>query len=56
MVVSGQVLKEEDGVIVLNPGSTTIPKDGSSSFAVYQNGQIELWDLESQSMIQALKL
>jgi putative phosphoesterase len=60
VVVSGhthvKVLKEQDGVILLNPGSTTIPKDGSSSVALYENGQIELWDLESQSVIKALKL
>ena len=46
VVVSGhthvKVLKEQDGIILLNPGSTTIPKDGTSSFAFYENGQIEL--------------
>lgn len=60
VIVSGhthvKVLKEQEGVIFLNPGSTTIPKDGSSSVACYENGQIELWDLETQSMIQSLKL
>ncbi|MEW8987501.1 MAG: phosphodiesterase, partial [Bacillus sp. (in: firmicutes)] len=40
-----KVLKQQDGVIVLNPGSTTIPKDGSCSIALYGQGQIELWDL-----------
>lgn len=60
VVVSGhthvKVLKEQDGVIVLNPGSTTIPKDGTSSFALYENGQIELWDLDRQSVITVFKL
>ena len=60
VVVSGhthiKVLKEQDGIIVLNPGSTTIPKDGTSSFAFYENGKIELWDLESQSVIKVLPL
>ncbi|NMD69807.1 phosphodiesterase [Bacillus sp. DNRA2] len=60
VVVSGhthvKVLEEKHGIIVLNPGSTTIPKDGSSSFAVYENGQIELWDIESKSQIKVLKL
>ncbi|MGJ7919119.1 phosphodiesterase [Neobacillus sp. LXY-4] len=60
VVVSGhthvKVLKEQDGIIVLNPGSTTIPKDGTMSFALYENGQIELWDLDSQSVIQTLKI
>ncbi|WP_042461410.1 phosphodiesterase [Neobacillus dielmonensis] len=60
VVISGhthvKVLKEQDGVIVLNPGSTTIPKDGTSSFAFYENGQIELWDLDNQLQIKVLKL
>jgi putative phosphoesterase len=51
-----KVLKEQDGIILLNPGSTTIPKDGTSSFAFYENGQIELWDLDSQSVIKVLTL
>ena len=29
---------EQDGIIRLNPGNTTIPKDGTSSFAFYENG------------------
>ena len=51
-----KVLKEKDGIIVLNPGSTTIPKDGSRSIALYENGQIELWDLESQALMECIKL
>ena len=51
-----QKAKELGGIIVLNPGSTTIPKDGTSSFAFYENGKIELWDLESQSVIKVLPL
>jgi putative phosphoesterase len=60
VVVSGhthvKVLEEKEGIIVLNPGSTTIPKDGSSSFAVYQNGRIELWDLKRRVVIKDLNL
>ncbi|MCT8136852.1 phosphodiesterase [Anaerobacillus sp. CMMVII] len=60
VVISGhthvKVLKEQDGIIVLNPGSTTIPKDGTTSFAFYENGQIELWDLDSESVIKIFKL
>jgi putative phosphoesterase len=60
VVISGhthvKVLKEQDGIIVLNPGSTTIPKDGIKSFAFYENGQIELWNLDSKSVIKTLRL
>lgn len=30
-----------DGVLFANPGSVSIPKDGSHSYAVYQDGAIE---------------
>ena len=60
VVVSGHThvkkLKEQNGIIVLNPGSTTIPKDGSTSFAVYEKGVIELWDLERETVIETLYL
>lgn len=32
-------------VRMLNPGSVSIPKDGSNSYAVYQDGEFELRDL-----------
>ena len=32
-------------VSAVNPGSVSIPKDGSNSFAVYQDGEFELRDL-----------
>lgn len=60
VVVSGhthvKILKKQDGIIILNPGSTTIPKDGTKSFAFYENGQIELWDLDRQAVIKILKI
>lgn len=58
VVVSGhthvKVLEEKDGVILLNPGSTTIPKDGTCSFARYANGTIELWDLDKKEIMKVL--
>ena len=60
VVVTGhthvKVLEEKDGIILLNPGSTTIPKDGSSSLAIYDKGEITLWDLEKKEIIQTLKV
>ncbi|WP_062353062.1 phosphodiesterase [Bacillus kwashiorkori] len=51
-----KVLEERDGIILLNPGSTTIPKDGSSSYALYDNGKIELRDLESGSILKSISI
>ncbi|MBU5593836.1 phosphodiesterase [Amphibacillus sp. MSJ-3] len=60
VVVSGhthvKVLEKKDGVIVLNPGSTTIPKDGSRSYAYYQNGEIILFDLDQGKVIKTIVL
>ncbi len=42
-----KVLEEvEGGVTVFNPGSVSIPKDGSHSFGVYENGRFRLELLE----------
>ncbi len=42
-----KVLEEvEGGVTVFNPGSVSIPKDGSHSFGVYENGRVRLELLE----------
>lgn len=60
VVVSGhthvKVLEKKDGIVVLNPGSTTIPKDGSRSYAYYENGEIVLWDMDKEKEIQRLQL
>lgn len=60
VVVSGhthvKVLEKKDGIIVLNPGSTTIPKDGSRSYAYYQDGEISLYDIDEQKVIQKIEL
>lgn len=60
VVVSGhthiKVLEEKDGVIVLNPGSTTIPKDGSRSCAYYNKDEIILWDLDRETVIEKIKI
>lgn len=60
VVVTGhthvKVLQEKDGVILLNPGSTTIPKDGTASCAVYENGQIQLLELETGNVLKKLRI
>ena len=37
-----KVNEERDGLLFLNPGSVSLPKDGSHSYAIYENGQFEL--------------
>lgn len=60
VIISGhthvKVLEEKDGVVVLNPGSTTIPKDGSRSYAYYENGELFLWDMDRDELIKKVKI
>ena len=34
--------RREDGLVLLNPGSVSIPKDGSASYATYEDGTLAL--------------
>ena len=40
-----------DSVTYVNPGSTSLPKDGSKSFAVYENGEVVLKGLENGEVL-----
>ncbi|MDY3006659.1 phosphodiesterase [Anaerococcus sp. AGMB00486] len=40
-----KVMDNIDGINVINPGSTTLPKDGTNSCAVYQDGKWEFIEL-----------
>lgn len=45
-----KVLERCGDVVMLNPGSTSIPKDGSASFAVYDSGRIALKSLSGETL------
>ncbi|NMB13886.1 MAG: phosphodiesterase, partial [Gallicola sp.] len=40
-----KVLEEKEGITLLNPGSTSIPKDGSASVATYEDGVFKLVEI-----------
>ena len=42
-----------DGVMFVNPGSTSIPKDGCASYAVYDNGTFALKTLDGKTLLEA---
>lgn len=44
-------LEYSDDLLVVNPGSTSIPKDGSKSLAIYEDGEISLVELESGKVV-----
>lgn len=41
-----KTLDARDGVLFVNPGSTSLPKDGTASYAVYENGVFCLKDMD----------
>lgn len=40
-----KTLKKSYGIYMMNPGSISIPKDGTASYGVYENGKLYLKDL-----------
>ena len=47
------VLEEREGVVFLNPGSTTIPKGGSMpSYAVWDSGKISIISLDNGDVVK----
>lgn len=50
-----KVLAEQGGITYVNPGSTSLPKDGSRSFAVYEDGCVTLKALETGGTLMSLE-
>ena len=46
-------LDRRNGVLFVNPGSTSIPKDGSASYAVYDHGAFALKSLDGVTLREA---
>lgn len=51
-----KVLDKIDNITILNPGSTTLPKDGTKSICLYENGIFKLINLETGEIIKEEKL
>ena len=49
-----KVLEAHGGVLFCNPGSISLPKDGSRSYAVYEDGTVTLKLLDDASASNAL--
>lgn len=49
-------LSREENLIVINPGSTSLPKDGVRSVAVIEDNLIQLINVENKQVIKELKL
>ena len=59
MIVTGhthiKVLDKKNGIILLNPGSTTIPKDGIASVAMMDDEKIKLIDINTKEILKELE-
>lgn len=51
-----KVLEDKEGVILLNPGSPSIPKDGVKSVAIIDDDEIKLIDTDSNKVLSSLKI
>ena len=52
-----QVLEEKDGIIYVNPGSTSFPKGGNeASYATFEEGKISLKRLSNGSVIASMDI
>lgn len=51
-----QVLKKENGIVYINPGSPSFPKGGNeASFALFEEGKIEIRRLVDSSVIASMR-
>ncbi len=51
-----KTLYEENGIIHLNPGSISLPRDGSPSYAVLEEGKLSLWDAMEDKALSSVSL
>ena len=51
-----KLLEGRDGLLFCNPGSLSLPKDGSRSYAVYENGAVTLKALDDGAAIRSASL
>ncbi len=49
-------LDSDDEMAILNPGSTSLPRDGRASYALISDDRIRIFSLEDHSLIAELPL
>lgn len=46
------VLEEKDGIYIVNPSSISLPKHGEKSFAMYENNEFIIYNLEKEVVMR----
>lgn len=49
------MIYEKDGVIIFNPSSISLPKEGVKSYGVYENHQLQIFSIE-KTLIKSFEL
>lgn len=50
------MLRKKDGMVIVNPNSVSLPKQGVASYAIYENHRIALYDLNNDALIMEMTL
>ncbi len=45
-------LRREGGIVLLNPGSAALPKDGTRSYATYEDGVLRLKEMNGETICE----
>ena len=49
------MLKKKDGIVLFNPSSISLPKEGQKSFGVYEDGELKIVSFDKK-VIQSMKI
>ncbi len=49
------IAKQKDGIIIFNPSSISLPKEGVKSYGIYENGELKIYSLE-KTLLKAIKI
>lgn len=49
-------VEQDENLVIINPGSTSIPRDGVRSCAIITESEIELWDIEKKELISTFEI
>lgn len=49
------MLKKKDGIVLFNPSSVSLPKEGQKSFGVYEDGELKIVSFDKK-VIQSMKI
>lgn len=49
------IVKQKNGIVIFNPSSISLPKEGEKSFGIYENHELSIYSLEN-NLLKVFKL